>query len=89
MKLRVGKSNEGQTTINPITKVIEVLKDGAWVPVNEAQAASPIQHNMQIGIFEPIEIGKDKLSEVLMILNAEKINYQYRVERQGNKYFLI
>lgn len=89
MKLQVGRTKSIQPTINPVTKELEVMQDGKWVPAKNTIKTVSKQPSLRLGIFEPIEVPKDKLSELLLLLNSEKINYQYHIEKQGNSYFLI
>ena len=89
MKLQVGRRKTSQVTVNPVTKELQILQDGSWVPAKDAAPPPVNQPFIGIGKFEPIEVSKDKLSEILLQLNAEKFSHPYHVEKQGDKYFII
>lgn len=90
MRLQVGRKDTAlQPSINPITKELEVLKDGDWVPARELNNTNQDSQYHGLGRFEPIEVSKDKLANILMYLNSEKIGYSYRIEKRDNRYYMI
>lgn len=91
MRLQVGKKQAMRTSVNPVTKEIEIMQNGNWVPAKNVLAPLPSANQpwLKLGIFEPIEVSKEKLSDLLLYLNSENLGYQYHIEKQGSRYYII
>ena len=89
MKLQVGRRKAMQPQVNPVTKELEVLQDGKRIPARGAAIIPVNQPFVGIGKFEPIEVPQEKVSELLLQLNAEKLQHPYHIEKQGDKYFIV
>lgn len=89
MKIIVGKRNNIlQPSINPITKELEILQNGEWVPASTLVTEYDTQYH-GVGKFEPIELSKKELTTLLLYLAEESIDYSYRIERSEGKFFVL
>lgn len=90
MKLIVGKKNNSDIKINPVTGRIEVFKEGGFSPISEEIPISKYKYQVaSVGQFEAIEMSHERLSEFLLQLNEESLQYKSSVIKENGKYYIL
>ena len=73
---------------------IQVGKNKVLPPKMDNTTKEPISNSGSqpftgIGIFEPIEIPKERISKLITQINGENLKYPYQIKRQEDKYFIV